>query len=144
MAPLMKRILAGEIDPSFLITHRMALEDAPQRLSGSVSRRTAERPGWQDHPHGHNRWDWAGRERGELLVGSDAFPPSSFALRRRRSSSRQTSPEELLAGAHSASLAMAVSAALTAAHHPSEHVRVDAACEVDGRTALIIGSSGCR
>ncbi len=26
----MKRILAGEIDPSFVITHRMALEDAPQ------------------------------------------------------------------------------------------------------------------
>lgn len=30
MAPLMKRILAGEIDPSFVITHRMALEEAPQ------------------------------------------------------------------------------------------------------------------
>lgn len=30
MAPLMKRLLAGEIDPSFVITRRMALEDAPQ------------------------------------------------------------------------------------------------------------------
>lgn len=29
-APLMQRILAGEIDPSFVITHRMALEDAPR------------------------------------------------------------------------------------------------------------------
>jgi hypothetical protein len=27
---LMERILAGEIDPSFVITHRMALEDAPR------------------------------------------------------------------------------------------------------------------
>ena len=30
MAPLMKRILAGEIDPKFVITHRMALGDAPR------------------------------------------------------------------------------------------------------------------
>jgi threonine dehydrogenase-like Zn-dependent dehydrogenase len=30
MEPLMKRILAGEIDPSFVITHRMALDDAPR------------------------------------------------------------------------------------------------------------------
>jgi threonine dehydrogenase-like Zn-dependent dehydrogenase len=29
MAPLLQRIRAGEIDPSFVITHRMALEDAP-------------------------------------------------------------------------------------------------------------------
>ncbi len=29
MAPLMQRIRAGEIDPSFVITHRMTLEDAP-------------------------------------------------------------------------------------------------------------------
>jgi threonine dehydrogenase-like Zn-dependent dehydrogenase len=30
MKPLMQRIRAGEIDPSFVITHRMALEDAPR------------------------------------------------------------------------------------------------------------------
>ncbi len=30
MAPLMGRIRNGEIDPSFVITHRMALEDAPR------------------------------------------------------------------------------------------------------------------
>jgi threonine dehydrogenase-like Zn-dependent dehydrogenase len=30
MEPLMQRIRAGEIDPSFVITHRMALEDAPR------------------------------------------------------------------------------------------------------------------
>jgi threonine dehydrogenase-like Zn-dependent dehydrogenase len=30
MAPLMQRIRAGDIDPSFVITHRMALDDAPQ------------------------------------------------------------------------------------------------------------------
>jgi threonine dehydrogenase-like Zn-dependent dehydrogenase len=30
MAPLLRRIRAGEIDPSFVITHRMALQDAPR------------------------------------------------------------------------------------------------------------------
>lgn len=29
MKPLMKKIEAGEIDPSFVITHRLELEDAP-------------------------------------------------------------------------------------------------------------------
>jgi osmotically inducible protein OsmC len=73
-----------------------------------------------------------GRDRGELLVGSDAF--SALALSRsgrRDAGCGHSSPEELLAGAHSASLAMAVSAELTTARHPAEHVRVDAACELD-------------
>jgi threonine dehydrogenase-like Zn-dependent dehydrogenase len=30
MAPLMQRIRAGDIDPSFVITHRMPLDDAPR------------------------------------------------------------------------------------------------------------------
>jgi threonine dehydrogenase-like Zn-dependent dehydrogenase len=30
MRPLLERILAGDIDPTFVITHRMALEDAPE------------------------------------------------------------------------------------------------------------------
>jgi threonine dehydrogenase-like Zn-dependent dehydrogenase len=30
MKPLLDRIQAGEIDPSFVITHTMALEDAPK------------------------------------------------------------------------------------------------------------------
>jgi threonine dehydrogenase-like Zn-dependent dehydrogenase len=30
MAPLLQRITEGEIDPSFVITHRMTLDDAPQ------------------------------------------------------------------------------------------------------------------
>ncbi len=30
MKPLLERIEKGEIDPSFLITHRMALDDAPR------------------------------------------------------------------------------------------------------------------
>jgi threonine dehydrogenase-like Zn-dependent dehydrogenase len=30
MKPLLERIEKGEIDPSFVITHRMRLEDAPQ------------------------------------------------------------------------------------------------------------------
>jgi threonine dehydrogenase-like Zn-dependent dehydrogenase len=29
MKPLLKRIQKGEIDPSFVVTHRMRLEDAP-------------------------------------------------------------------------------------------------------------------
>jgi len=45
--------------------------------------------------------------------------------------SEEASPEDLLAGAHSASLAMAISAALIAADHPPEHVRVDADCKLD-------------
>ena len=28
--PLLKKIQAGEIDPSFVITHRLPLEDAPR------------------------------------------------------------------------------------------------------------------
>jgi threonine dehydrogenase-like Zn-dependent dehydrogenase len=30
MRPLLARIMAGEIDPSFVITHRMSLDDAPR------------------------------------------------------------------------------------------------------------------
>ena len=30
MAPLLKKIEAGEIDPSFVITHRVKLDDAPE------------------------------------------------------------------------------------------------------------------
>jgi threonine dehydrogenase-like Zn-dependent dehydrogenase len=29
MRPLLQRIVNGEIDPSFVITHRMRLDDAP-------------------------------------------------------------------------------------------------------------------
>ncbi len=29
MKPLLEKIQAGEIDPSFVITHRLKLEDAP-------------------------------------------------------------------------------------------------------------------
>jgi len=29
LRPLLERIAQGEIDPSFVITHRMSLEDAP-------------------------------------------------------------------------------------------------------------------
>jgi osmotically inducible protein OsmC len=45
--------------------------------------------------------------------------------------SEETTPEDLLAGAHSASLAMAIGAALTDAHYPPVHVRVDADCKLD-------------
>jgi threonine dehydrogenase-like Zn-dependent dehydrogenase len=30
MAPLLERIRAGEIDPSFVITHRVGLDNAPE------------------------------------------------------------------------------------------------------------------
>ena len=30
MKPLLERIQAGDIDPTFVITHRMKLEDAPK------------------------------------------------------------------------------------------------------------------
>jgi organic hydroperoxide reductase OsmC/OhrA len=49
----------------------------------------------------------------------------------REGSSEETTPEDLLAGAHSASLAMAIGAALMATDHPPVHVRVDAECKLD-------------
>jgi threonine dehydrogenase-like Zn-dependent dehydrogenase len=33
MRPLLERIQRGDIDPSFIITHRMRLDDAPQGFS---------------------------------------------------------------------------------------------------------------
>jgi threonine dehydrogenase-like Zn-dependent dehydrogenase len=33
MRPLLERIQRGEIDPSFIITHRMRLEEAPEGYS---------------------------------------------------------------------------------------------------------------
>ena len=30
MRPLLERIVRGEIDPTFIITHRVALDDAPR------------------------------------------------------------------------------------------------------------------
>jgi osmotically inducible protein OsmC len=62
----------------------------------------------------------------------DHVPTQYMSLSgQREESSEETTPEDLLAGAHSASLAMVVSAALTAAHHPPEHVRVNADCHLD-------------
>ena len=39
MQPLLKRIESGEIDPSFVITHRLALEDAPDAYSMFANKR---------------------------------------------------------------------------------------------------------
>jgi threonine dehydrogenase-like Zn-dependent dehydrogenase len=39
MRPLLERIERGEIDPSFVITHRMRLEDAPQGYDMFVRKR---------------------------------------------------------------------------------------------------------
>ena len=41
MQPLLEKIESGEIDPSFVITHRVPLADAPARTRRSATRRTA-------------------------------------------------------------------------------------------------------
>jgi threonine dehydrogenase-like Zn-dependent dehydrogenase len=38
MRPLLERVQRGEIDPSFVITHRMRLEDAPRGYEMFVSK----------------------------------------------------------------------------------------------------------
>ena len=39
LRPLMARIQAGEIDPTFVITHRLALDEAPQAFETFVHKR---------------------------------------------------------------------------------------------------------
>jgi threonine dehydrogenase-like Zn-dependent dehydrogenase len=39
MRPLLERIERGEIDPSFVVTHRMALEDAPRGFDMFLNKR---------------------------------------------------------------------------------------------------------
>ena len=39
MRPLLEHIVAGRIDPTFVITHRMALEDAPKGYDMFVNKR---------------------------------------------------------------------------------------------------------
>lgn len=38
LEPLLKRVQAGEVDPSFVITHRMALDDAPEAYASFAER----------------------------------------------------------------------------------------------------------
>jgi len=75
------------------------------------------------------RW-WAPK-RPLAVVSWPRIPAQHLLLSdRQKTSSGDSSPEELLAGAHSASFAMAVSSALTAASHPPLHVQVEAICEL--------------
>ena len=41
MEPLLEKIEAGEIDPSFVITHKFPLDDGPEAYKTSATRRTA-------------------------------------------------------------------------------------------------------
>ena len=41
LRPLLDRIRSGEIDPSFVISHTLPLEDAPRVTRCSATRRTA-------------------------------------------------------------------------------------------------------
>ena len=78
---------------------------------------------------------WTGttaRGSGRLRVDSGAFPEQTltFAARTEQSDGK-TSPEELIAAAHSACFAMALSAQLTRRGHPPEELVVRAVCTLD-------------
>src|SRR4051794_21596752 len=81
------------------------------------------------------RATWTGttaRGSGTLTVASGAFPeqPLTFAARTEQSD-HLTSPEELIAAAHSACFAMALSAQLTRGGSPPQQLTVDAVCTLD-------------
>lgn len=64
---------------------------------------------------------------GRVTVASGAFPEQEITLRRRtEGGSGTTSPEELIAAAHAACYAMALSAALTRNRTPPERLEVSA------------------
>jgi osmotically inducible protein OsmC len=78
---------------------------------------------------------WTGttaRGSGRLRVESGAFPEQTltFAARTEQSDGK-TSPEELIAAAHSACFAMALSAQLTQRGHPPDELTVRAVCTLD-------------
>jgi osmotically inducible protein OsmC len=89
---------------------------------------------------------WAGsvaRGSGELSSPSLVLRNVPFSLAGRTASeAEQTSPEELLAAAHAACFAMALSARLTHRHAPPERLTVTATCaldEVDGFNRIVAG-----
>ena len=71
---------------------------------------------------------------GEVSVGSGAFAtfPVTWASRTERSDGK-TSPEELIAAAHSSCFSMALSHGLTEAGHKPEHLSVSAKVTLDQR-----------
>ena len=78
---------------------------------------------------------WTGttaRGSGRMRVDSGAFPEQTltFAARTEQADGK-TSPEELIAAAHSACFAMALSARLTQGGHPPEQLTVSAVCTLD-------------
>jgi lipoyl-dependent peroxiredoxin len=78
---------------------------------------------------------WTGttaRGSGRLRVDSGAFPEQTLTFSARtEQSDGKTSPEELIAAAHSACFAMALSARLTQGGHPPEELTVRAVCTLD-------------
>jgi osmotically inducible protein OsmC len=78
---------------------------------------------------------WTGttaRGSGRLTVDSGAFPEQTLTFSARtEQSDGKTSPEELIAAAHSACFAMALSARLTQGGHPPEQLTVRAVCSLD-------------
>jgi lipoyl-dependent peroxiredoxin len=77
---------------------------------------------------------------GTVAVASGAFPEQSVTWKARTERpDPKTSPEELIAAAHAACYAMALSHALAQAGHAPERVAVDAACRfgpVEGGFAI--------
>ena len=73
-----------------------------------------------------------GSGSGKVSVASGAFPEQAvtWAARTNRPDPK-TSPEELIAAAHAACYAMALSHTLAEAGHAPEQVSVDAACRFD-------------
>jgi osmotically inducible protein OsmC len=72
---------------------------------------------------------------GTVTLASGAAGELPVTWKARTSSNGQTSPEELIAGAHAACLSMALSNGLAQAGNPPERLEVDATCtfgEADG------------
>ena len=76
---------------------------------------------------------WEGKLRdghGVFKAGSEAFQ-APYSFRTRFEGAKGSTPEELIAAAHAACLAMALSAGLEKAGTPGTRVTVDAACTIE-------------
>ena len=71
--------------------------------------------------------------KGSLAAGNGSFSgvPYDFGKRFEGTAGPGTTPEELIAAAHSACFAMALSARLTQGGHPPEELTVRAVCTLD-------------
>jgi osmotically inducible protein OsmC len=77
-------------------------------------------------------WEGDIRGSGRLRVGSEAFPEQvvTFAARTEAADGK-TSPEELIAAAHAACYAMALSNTLAQEKSPPQRLEVSAVCTLD-------------